>query len=179
MVCKSKMLGAVLTIGVLVATPALATVDVSFDLQDSTIPDVGLTVAVDIVATFTDPIISWGLDLTIADAGIASLDSFSITSPWDPVVGSIDGDDLGGLAFPTGVSGTVVLATLTFLGNSPGTTAISLSWGPEEDEGFAYDPPPSGLDTDVNFTDGTVTVLPEPTTLALMALVGLALVRRR
>lgn len=161
----------------LAATPALATVNLSFVLQDTTIPVVGGFANVEIRADFTETIAGWGLDLNVANPGVADLDSFTIGPLWDPVGASIDGDLLGGTSLlGVGPGANILLATLTFEAFGLGTTPISLSVSGEEDEGFAlyFDP---GLDA-VVFAEGTITV-PEPATLALVALGGLAALRRR
>jgi hypothetical protein len=178
MMSKGTFLAAVLAVGLLAASPASATVTVFFVAQDSEITSVGGTVSVDIMASMTEPIIGWGLDLTIGDTGIANLVSFTLASPpWDPpLTGMRDADGLTGFAFPSGLTGTVPLGTLVFHGNALGITPIALSYTPgDETEGFAIDP--TGFDT-VNFIDGTVEVTPEPASLALLALGALALRRR-
>jgi len=168
-----------LMLGVVAATPALATVTVWFDAQDSNVAP-GENVDVVIMAEFSDAIIAWGIDLTIADESVATLVDIDIADPpWVALPRARDGDGLAGIAFPEGVSGITPLATLTFLGGDIGTTAISLSYDlDDEAEGFALDPPPDELDLDVTFIDGTITV-PEPGSLALFALCGLAALRRR
>ncbi|MFH0981764.1 MAG: PEP-CTERM sorting domain-containing protein [Planctomycetota bacterium] len=165
-------------------SPVEAEVTVGFDAQDSVI-DLAIvdTVEVNIIADFTLPIIAWGLDLTIETPGIASLIDVEINSSlWDWVY-TPDGDGLAGLApIPTVVGPGVdfVLATLTFHGDAIGVTPISLSYTlipPDETEGFAKHP--TGFDEVIWYEEGTITVIPEPGTLSVLALGGLALLRRR
>jgi hypothetical protein len=180
MVYKCKAVAAVAALALL-AAPAYATVTLNFVQQDTTIPVVGNTADVEIRADFTDAIVGWGLDLNVDFPGVANVTGIAIGPLWD-TVSSIDGDDLAGLADPfahpggIGPGTDILLATLTFTANAVGTTPISLSVSAGEDEGFAlWDL--SGNDV-VNFANGTVTV-PEPASLALVALGALTLVRRR
>ena len=46
-------------------------------------------------------------------------------------------------------------------------------------EGFALDPPPIGAFADVIYVPGSITVTPEPASLALLLLGGVACVSRR
>lgn len=159
------------------APAASATVTVYFSPALATIPEVGQTTVVDIVADFDAPIAAWGLDLSIADTLIASqLGAPTLGAGWDSVF-TPDGDGLAGLSFPLGIGGTgVVLATITFIGNAEGSTGISLGITPtDETEGFGYEL--GGL-ADVTFVPGTVEVLPEPASLTLLGLAALALRRR-
>jgi len=164
----------------LLGSPALGVVTVGFDQTDYYV-GYGETFDVDIVATFDVDMAAWGLDFNIDDATVAWLDSFEIADPpWDPVVSSLDGVLLGGLSFPTCVgAGSHTLATLTMIAGSDFapmemSTGISLSYN-DEDEGFldCWD----GL-ADVVFEGATIHV-PEPASLALLALGGIALLRRR
>jgi len=157
-------------------SPALGDVTVGFD-QPSYIVTYGEVFDVDIVATFTEDISAWGLDLNIDDETVAWLDSFGVNDPpWTPVLSSLDGDLLGGLIFGSVGPGTHTLATLTFMaGVMDGTTPISLSYN-DEDEGFLQTD--DGLD-DVMYEGARITVVPEPASLALLALGGIALLRRR
>jgi len=98
---------------------------------------------------------------------------------WDPAFAP-DGDGLAGLAFPDGVSGQdILLATVTVQGLAPGvwTMASGNSYPADLTEGFALDP--TGFEQVVLEDFAAITVLPEPTALALLALGGLVVLRRR
>lgn len=180
-VCAVLLLGA-FALGTASADP----ITVGFVQQNSTIPTPGGTVNVDIVADIPEntAVVGWGLDLSIVNAAIANLTGAVVaTPPWDAVTAP-DGDGLAGLAPTppgTGIWGNaVILATLTFTGLMEGTTAIALSNTPGDlNEGFAIDPLLGGGFATVNYVGGTVTVLPEPTSLGLLALAGLLALRRR
>jgi hypothetical protein len=98
-----------------------------------------------------------------------------LTPAW--TAGSADGDGLGGVSFPAGLSGVVTLATITLQGDAIGTTALDLAiTAGDLTEGFALDP--VGFDADVTLGSGVLNVVPEPASLSLLALAGL-LIRRR
>jgi hypothetical protein len=159
----------------LIATAtASATVSVDF-VPGSATTTVGGTASYDLVATISDPVLGWGLDLVIGDPLIGSLVNVSVDPAW--TAGSADGDGLGGVSFPAGLSGVVTLATITLQGNAIGTTALDLAiTAGDLTEGFALDP--VGFDADVTLGSGVLNVVPEPASLSLLALAGL-LIRRR
>ena len=155
------------------ATAALADISVWLDPATPTV-DVGGTVFVDLMASFDEPVMAWGLDLTIGYPTYASWIDTKIGDDWDATT-TLDGDGLAGLRFPSGVSGDVLLATLTFEGLSAGTTSLAVSSGPEEDEGILLQA--GSLATNVQFTGACLTVVPEPAAFVLLA--GLLVLRRR
>ena len=154
----------------LLASPALADVMVNFvpDYVDGLTP--GQDVAVDIFADIPDAIVGWQLDLDTG--GYASYDPMltMIGLEWTPV--SDDGDALGGLAFPAPVGGDGVhlaTITLTYLGGNGLVDVTADDFG----EGFALYP--TGF---ADWSSTGVYLVPEPASLMLLALVGLALRRR-
>jgi hypothetical protein len=175
MVLSRTLAGIGLLVGVLAVAPGSADVLVWFDPQDLVIPAVGNTTDVEVWANFTDPIVAWGLDLTVVDTSIAAWTETVIGGSWDETA-TLDGDGLAGLRFPPGLTGDVLLATLVFTGLDLGTTGISLGYSGEEDEGFLLEF--NGLDEDVTFVPGTITVIPEPTLPVALGIIGLLLRRR-
>ena len=138
--------------------------------------NVGGTVAVDIMVDSDVPITGWGLDFTIGEPAYAAWTDTLIGSAWD-AADSIDEDGLAGLRFPDGISGQVLLATVTIQGLAVGVTPLCASSGPEEDEGFLLDT--GSLATNVSFEPGCLTVIPEPSAIALLSAVALATLLRR
>jgi hypothetical protein len=122
-----------------------------------------------LLADISDPVLGWGLDLSLAPGVLSVVGAPSISSPWQSVPAA-DGDGLAAYAFPDSVSGQdTLLATLTFSADAVGETDLVLSVTPGDlTEGFPLDP--SGFATST-FQTGHVTVVPEPGA-ALVAAAG-------
>lgn len=175
MTTKRVLLCLAVTAALTNAPLASADVTVWFNPASPTVA-VGETVDVDLMASFDSPVIGWGMDMVIDAPLYADWIDTTIGGAWD-ATSTLDGDGLAGLRFPDGVSGDVLLATLTIQGLAVGETSLTLSSGPEEDEGFLL--ALGGLDTNVMFTSSSLVVVPEPGSIALMCTCALATVRRR
>ncbi len=167
----------------LLASPALATIVVSFNPLNQSVDISAGTTTVDIVADIptADAIIGWGLDLGTTGTSV----SFD-PGTYPPTIGPLfypvfapDGDGLAGLVTPPDtVSGTgIVLATVVLTLNDLGLTLLDASYTPGDwpdlTEGFMTE---NGF-AQVQFVQGSVNVTPEPASLLLLAFVGL--LRRR
>ena len=168
-------------------TPAWAAIDVYLAPVDS-YTTVGGTTDVQILADIpvAEKIVGWGLDLTV-DLPVGHVVAGSVViGPLFDAVATADGDDLAGYVHLDSLSGNgVLLATVTLMGDVLGDSPLTLSDNnapphvyPPADltEGFGLDP--TGF-AGVVYHPGVLHVIPEPTTLALLVLGGLALARRR
>lgn len=157
------------------AQPSWGGVIVRFE-PDQAVLSLGDTSEVQIVADISEPVVGWGLDLTFDGMIVSQVGSPMIGSAWLEVLAA-DGDGLAAIAFPPSISGTgILLATVLFSGDMTGETDLiaSITIG-DLAEGFPLDP--SGFAA-ITFENGHVTVIPEPGTLVLAALGGLAVMRR-
>ena len=117
---------AALAAALLLAPSAWGGIVVQFDVPDVTV-DRGDVFTLDIVAEIDQPVLGWGLDLTIDDVTIVSTVGLpAIAPPWHAVPFTADGDGLAALSFPTGISGTQTLATVTFSADNLGGTFLHL-----------------------------------------------------
>lgn len=187
MKCKSLLMCTALAAVVWAVSPAAADIVVGFNYPAGNTVLLGNSIAVEIVADIpeADRVIGWGIDLAIDDGAIAGLVGAPVIgADFDPVFAP-DGDGLAGLApTPPGVGvwgDDVVLATVVFQGLALGTTGLTLGDDNPADltEGFAVEPPPTGVFANVVYNAGSLTVVPEPASLALLALGGLVAIRRR
>lgn len=178
---KVKLLCSALLIGLMVG-PAMASVVVNLVPQDTIVAIGSGPFMVDIVADIpeAEAIAGWGMDLSVLDTLVADkTGTVAIGADWTAAP-SMDGDGLAGLAFTTPVFGNgIVLASVQFMPVGLGTTGLAMGDDQATDvtEGFALFP--SGF-ASVQYGTGSITVVvPEPATLTLLALGGLALIRRR
>ncbi len=152
---------------------------VGFDTPDVTV-SLGDVFALNIVADIDEPVLGWGLDLTIDNSSVLStVGAPSIGPLW---VGAFtpDGDGLVAIAFPDSIVGTdILLATVFFSADVLGETDLFLS---ADDDGLTEGFPLDNVGfARITFEPGHVTVVPVPAAGAL-ALLGLGVVawgRRR
>lgn len=157
----------IVVVGLLIS-PALG--DISVTLQ----PAGGWTGLVYADIPLQDAIVGFGLDATSQNPAM-TLTSFTPGPLFNPVDSTPDGDGFAGLVLPPGaVYGThVLLGTLTF-GGAPAWGWVDLGYTPTDlTEGFAL--PGIGGFAPATFAGQ---IIPEPASLVLLALGGLALRRR-
>ena len=152
-------------------------VTMRFDPASTTVP-VGSVFTVNIVADIPEPVVGWGLDLTIQNPAVVSQTAAPSIGPLWVAAYAPDGDGLAALAFPSSVSGSgVLLGSVSFSADTIGQTALWISTTPGDlNEGFAL--ASTGF-ADLTFESGLVTVTPEPGSLVLLATATLMLRRRR
>jgi len=188
---KSLSAALAMAVGLMIgAAPAdAALLALRFD-QPSASVQVGGQVSVNLMADIDVPVIGFDLDVTF-DAALASLTGVTFGPQWE--FGGQVGNQLFGLApYDVGtatqltVSGNdVLLATLTFTGVAPGLTALGVTFT-GFDQGFFLQPDPESTDPFPrvladSVTNGSLQVVPEPATLALLlsAALGAGRVRPR
>jgi len=176
---KRAILAVLSAVGLCTA-PALATIDVYLNPSNVTVY-VGDLFTVDVLADIPEmePILGWGLDLTFDNPWVQQIGGPTVGPLWIPAAAP-DGDGLAGVAFPPpGLWGDhVPLASITLQAVAMGTVNVGLDDDnpPDLTEGFALDP--VGF-AEVNYVPGTITIIPEPATLALLIAGSVALLRRR
>ena len=160
----------------LAAAAASANVTVRFEPASLTV-DPGTIFSMAIVADIPQPLVGWGLDLTIQNPAVVSVHAAPSIGPLWVSAYAPDGDGLAGLAFPSSVSGTgVVLATLSLSADAVGETDLWINVTPGDlSEGFALDP--TGFDT-FTVQAGHVKV-PEPATGLFLLAAGAVVAGRR
>ena len=192
-ICTKTALRLLLALGVLyITTTASATIIVGFDPSDSDVL-VGSTSSVNLIATVDgdDSIVSFGLDVTFASTTLDLVNAF-VDPAFDAGSGvdfSTDGViELTGFVSPFSapLSGSLTLASLTFVGEAIGLTTLEAIF-PDFAlglDGFGLPvtagPPFAVLPDTVN--TGTVSVVPEPATHVLIIiglLAGLSAITRR
>ena len=177
-----------------IAAPASAVlITVDFD-PSSIITAPGDTFSLDLIASVdpTSAIASFGLDITFDAAILDTTDAVVNASIFGGSAVDFGTDgliELTGFVFPPplglgSVSGSLTLASLTFLAEAVGTTALTSGINPlEPTEGFGLPFPPGGTVplNEITLNSGSVTVnpgsaVPEPTTIFLfgIGLVGIA-----
>ena len=168
----------VLVLGGLFTANASANILVVLDPTDTVI-GLGDTAYINVYAHIqeNDAVAGWGIDLDVVNPAIAGVALDTIGGAWFPGVGA-DGDGLVGFAYPDPVWGPgTLLATVEVTGLAVGDTAICPGATAGDDtEGFVQK---GGEFVATTFLCGSITVTPEPTTLSLLALAGLVILRRR
>lgn len=190
---KTRVLLLALAAGLLVCSSASADIAVTWSPAYCLTIGLGgegqLSIYADILQA--EAVTGWGLDLYYNEA-VATVTDITYGPLWsevghDPTAqDALDGVDYNMAAItlfpdnPAGVFGHVLLATLTFTGVGDGTTQLLLGAHnpPDLNEGFAKNPPPTGAFIPFTATEGCIYV-PEPSTLALLGLGVLGLIRRR
>ena len=161
----------VCAVGLLSSTASTLRADVVSVSLNPTTPSftLGQTFNVDLLADIPDPVLGFGLDMNFA-ATMLALNGFTTGPLWFPATG-VEVNDFVGLAFPTPVSGAVVLlGTFSFTALATGSTALGLAYDSMNfAEGF---PLATGGFADNNLPDESA--VPEPSTLCLLALCLLA-----
>lgn len=179
---RTKVAFCALLIG-LMASPSLAAIIVSWDPPVQFVDIAQGTTTINMIADIPEDeaIIGWGLDLDVFGFSASYLPPPVIGPLFDPVFAP-DGDELAALVPPFPPPGTVwgndvLLATLTFSLDDLGLTDLYGNYTQGDlTEGFWTE---NGQVQEVGFICGKIYVTPEPTSLALLALGGLALIRRR
>lgn len=168
----------------LASAPAFATISVSFSPAAQSVPIAGGTATVDIVADIpaNDAIIGWGLDLGLIGTSV-SIANVAINTTLFDAVPAADGDDLAAIVpfDQSALDGIVTLATITFSLDALGMTQLALADDHLADatEGFVLDPSAPDIYADVLYAAGSIEVVPEPATLALLALGAIASLKRK
>jgi hypothetical protein len=178
--CTALLLG-------LLISPALAgTINVTISPASQYVPLVNGTAQVDILATIAeeDALYGWGIDLNLSNANVSFTAGDVVINQalFDPATAH-DGDGLAALVQPpNAVWGTnILLATIYLTLNAEGMTLLT----PGDSNPaplFTGDLFEGFIDADgfvpVHYTGGVI-ITPEPAALSLLALGGLALLRRR
>ncbi len=183
-VCSTALL-----LGLLISPALAGTIEVFINPAFQSVDLAAGTADVQILANIqeADAIFGWGIDLNRDNGNVSFTSGDVAVGPlFDPATAP-DGDGLAGLVAPSGtVWGTnVLLATVTLTLNALGTTVLTpgdsnpFPFHGDLTEGFVGYPPEARDFRLVHYTGGSITITPEPAALSLLALGGLALLRRR